>query len=277
MTDMNALDQKALEAARRATREALMSGSVGVGGAADVAITAYLAVAEAVEPVGVPEGWMLVPSEPTKAMIEAGLKKNASNPHPWCPAVYRAMVAAAPAPNHIGGRLICDALGFDPTNHHNAAKCPYCNPDGLALAAAPTPPASSPKVRLHRFRPIGAQDWSEWRIGPANLTPASGCEWEDVDFVPALAPSPPVSVKPLEWIEGKQRDSVGNRWWRGLGSFEQFSYRVHHDRDEGGINYVLEGRNVAYLTLDDAKAAAQADYEARITAALSPDIQGDGE
>jgi hypothetical protein len=23
---------------------------------------------------------------------------------------------------------ICKALGFDPTNHHNAAKCPYCTP-----------------------------------------------------------------------------------------------------------------------------------------------------
>ena len=26
-------------------------------------------------------------------------------------------------------RLICEALGFDPTNHHNAAKCPYCRAD----------------------------------------------------------------------------------------------------------------------------------------------------
>ncbi len=23
-------------------------------------------------------------------------------------------------------RAICDALGFDPTNHHNAFRCPYC-------------------------------------------------------------------------------------------------------------------------------------------------------
>lgn len=27
-------------------------------------------------------------------------------------------------------RAICEALGFDPTNHHNAAKCPYCRPAG---------------------------------------------------------------------------------------------------------------------------------------------------
>jgi hypothetical protein len=25
-------------------------------------------------------------------------------------------------------QAICAALGFDPTNHHNAAKCPYCRP-----------------------------------------------------------------------------------------------------------------------------------------------------
>lgn len=25
-------------------------------------------------------------------------------------------------------RAICEALGFDPTNHHNAAKCPDCRP-----------------------------------------------------------------------------------------------------------------------------------------------------
>ena len=31
---------------------------------------------------------------------------------------------------------VCAALGFDPTNHHNAAKCPYCRPYA-ALAAPP--------------------------------------------------------------------------------------------------------------------------------------------
>lgn len=45
----------------------------------------------------IPDGWKLVPVEPTKEMIDAGLRKNASNPHPWCPAVYRAMLAASPA------------------------------------------------------------------------------------------------------------------------------------------------------------------------------------
>lgn len=39
------------------------------------------------------------------------------------------------------GKRICEALGFDPINHHNALKCPYCNPNGWVLA--PTPAANS--------------------------------------------------------------------------------------------------------------------------------------
>jgi hypothetical protein len=33
---------------------------------------------------------------------------------------------------------VCEALGFDPTNHHNAAKCPYCAPF-TRPQAAPSP------------------------------------------------------------------------------------------------------------------------------------------
>lgn len=39
---------------------------------------------------------------------------------------------ATPTPGKPDMLAICAALGFDPTNHHNAAKCPYCTP-------APTP------------------------------------------------------------------------------------------------------------------------------------------
>ena len=48
------VDQKALQAARVATRTALMSGECGTGGAADVAIAAYLAaLPSGAEPVGI--------------------------------------------------------------------------------------------------------------------------------------------------------------------------------------------------------------------------------
>lgn len=31
-----------------------------------------------------------------------------------------------PAEREPDMRAVCEVLGFDPTNHHNAAKCPYC-------------------------------------------------------------------------------------------------------------------------------------------------------
>lgn len=37
-------------------------------------------------------------------------------------------------------RAVVEALGFEPDNHHNALKCPYCNPDGLTLSASPASP-----------------------------------------------------------------------------------------------------------------------------------------
>ncbi len=42
------------------------------------------------------------------------------------------------------GRRICEALGFDPINHHNALKCPYCNPNGLVLAPATNSGSEAP-------------------------------------------------------------------------------------------------------------------------------------
>ncbi len=48
----------------------------------------------------------------------------------------------------IGGaadsRAIVEALGFDPTNHHNAAKCPYCTQNG--------------KYVMVEAQPIGGED-----------------------------------------------------------------------------------------------------------------------
>jgi len=50
--------------------------------------------------------------------------------------LIRNAIAASLAPAASKGteadmRAICEALGFDPTNHHNAAKCPYCRPSEL--------------------------------------------------------------------------------------------------------------------------------------------------
>jgi hypothetical protein len=42
---------------------------------------------------------------------------------------YRRLASlAAPPAAQPDMPAICAALGFDPTNHHNAARCPYCTP-----------------------------------------------------------------------------------------------------------------------------------------------------
>jgi len=48
---------------------------------------------------------------------------------------------------------ICAALGFDPTNHHNAAKCPYCTPQRVHTASAPAA-EREPTINLkgHEFK-----------------------------------------------------------------------------------------------------------------------------
>lgn len=38
----------------------------------------------------------------------------------------RLLEAATPKP---GMKAVAEALGFDPSNHHNAAACPYCTPE----------------------------------------------------------------------------------------------------------------------------------------------------
>lgn len=45
-------------------------------------------------------------------------------------------------------RRVCEALGFDPTNHHNAAKCSYCTP---ALATPAPSPAGGVREAVERI------------------------------------------------------------------------------------------------------------------------------
>lgn len=55
----------------------------------------------------------------------------------------------APAQPEPDMRAICEALGFDPTNHHNAAKCPYCRP--AAQPEAQEDEAMQALRGMHRF------------------------------------------------------------------------------------------------------------------------------
>lgn len=96
-----------------------------------------LAAYEAEKAQAVPassEGWRLVPIEPTQQMIDAARDCQDADPDASAEQeafhFYRAMLAASPTPPPAQPdmRAVCEALGFDPTNHHNAAKCPYCRP-----------------------------------------------------------------------------------------------------------------------------------------------------
>ena len=59
-------------------------------------------------------------------------------------------------------------------------------------------------LKVHRFRPVGADYWSIWRLGPAY--PGIGFEWEEVDLVPATTLETLSSE--LERVKG-ERDALG--------------------------------------------------------------------
>jgi len=80
-----------------------------------------------------------------------------------------------------------------------------------------------------------------------------------------------VRVKPLEWTDFDDRGARASAFlnssyliqmWRGRGEFE-VSVSVP------GYQSAFDGKRF-HTTIDDAKAAAQADYEARILSAIEP-------
>jgi hypothetical protein len=48
--------------------------------------------------------------------------------HEYAEAIEAAVLAKIASGQEPDMLAISAALGFDPTNHHNAAKCPYCRP-----------------------------------------------------------------------------------------------------------------------------------------------------
>jgi hypothetical protein len=70
------------------------------------------------QPARVPEGWKMVPREPTKGMLLAGVNAGVNaSPDPWCPKAWAAMLAAAPAPEadaKVSGDEMVTLLPFLP-------------------------------------------------------------------------------------------------------------------------------------------------------------------
>lgn len=95
-----------------------------------------------------------------------------------------------------------------------------------------------------------------------------------INAIPAAQPT----VKPLVWTQIViPEQAMQGTWWKAAAITGDYEVHQFNDRDE----IILQGRgmgNPEYPTIDAAKAAAQADYEARILSALdvqptvSPDV-----
>jgi hypothetical protein len=75
-----------------------------------------------------------------------------------------------------------------------------------------------------------------------------------------------IMVKSLEWEAREKPDLNGNRYWRAQTPFD-WGYRIYFEDSR----YVCLQSGIDFATLDEAKAANQADFEARIRSALVTD------
>lgn len=108
----------------------------------------------------------------------------------------RAALSASPqAPTEPDMPAICAALGFDPTNHHNAARCPYCRP-AQAQAEPWLPIETAPKDMTHVLAlwPKRKLDEECFPSGPITghvqaVTFYSGGGWVEPDYLDAIGES----------------------------------------------------------------------------------------
>ncbi len=100
-------------------------------------------------------------------------------------------------------------------------------------------------------------DW--WLYAPSGQQVTS-----DVCDAIAALPAVTVGVKPLVWFEAELPS-------RGGGKYTAEGYTIRKIEGLWLLDFAGEGRSKwRWIELDAAKAAAQADYEARILAALTP-------
>lgn len=82
------------------------------------------------------EGWGIDTSTGTPILVYKNCSVIESEQASYVLSLIAADRAAPKAPSADPDmRAICEALGFDPTNHHNALKCPYCRPADPAQQA----------------------------------------------------------------------------------------------------------------------------------------------
>lgn len=115
-------------------------------------------------------------------------------------------------------------------------------------------------------------DWDRYKdprpgdVGDEAVAECPDCNGEGHVAVPPAHRTPgDVAVKPLEW-EDREEKRLGGRtdkFWRAQTAFD-WGYRVFLAYGR----YNVQGLAGDHTSLDEAKAAAQADYEARIRSAL---------
>lgn len=183
----------------------------------------------------------------------------------------------------------CDSGNIDPATDGDGwwVKCRTCGTEGpiddidtvaiaawnrRALSAAPQPAPAPWKSRRQKESDLYYEHVRDncggWTEFAKMHTAQSGWEHEVAFYasrLPALPaqPAPAVGVKPLKW------ELIDDEHW-GATALDCLSYEVLQARASVRVRFPLAGRfEVFDGTVEEAKAAAQADYETRIRAALS--------
>lgn len=148
------------------------------------------------------------------------------------------------------------------------------------LAAAPSPASSGetgePRAIANRMREIiqdvwdkkeGYTDRQAWSDLHGQAMRLLG--WEIATRALATPEQKPgmVTVKPLVWREYSLPHDYGNGSWEANGVHGIYEILDVGGDPKNGLRYYLRGYS-QFDTLDEAKAAAQADYTARILSAI---------
>lgn len=107
----------------------------------------------------VPDGWQVVPKEPTPEMISHTKSvEHCGSREPHTSNIYRAMLAAAPAPDHFRDAAKMAPVHCTPTEHdgrivYEHTSEPIPNADGFVLYAAPAPDRFRAAAKMMAVQP----------------------------------------------------------------------------------------------------------------------------
>jgi len=208
--------------------------------------------------------FVLVPRKLTQAMKEAVRDAGGSQAVAYAVACWPELLDAAPIPEELCEDEGCDHYGTDHVCVSRATPTPEHQPE-----VAVEPVAWHVKVWLGPH-----SGWSKWVIAEPETIKCvkeTGCTHNGYEAeLRAVYTTPPVveeavkaepRVRELVWVFDYVRDNV----WYGNAAIPP------HYRASGNVWWIAgkEGTKFICDSLDEAKAAAQADFTARILSALS--------